>query len=51
MHEVSNKIYVAKHLSKDFIGIQWATPRKHAVCPQLFLIFFLEHQKRKFYVN
>jgi len=30
MHEVSNKIYVAKHLSNDFIGIQWAKPREHA---------------------
>jgi hypothetical protein len=32
MHEVSNnKIYVAKRLSNDFIFIQWAKPREHAV--------------------
>ena len=31
MHAVSNKIYVAKDLSNDFIDIQWAKPREHAV--------------------
>ena len=31
MHEMSNKIYVAKHLSSDFIGTQWAKPREHAI--------------------
>jgi hypothetical protein len=31
MHEVSNKIYVAKHSSNYLISIQWTKPKEHAV--------------------